>query len=343
MRWRKYVKRLLIVLPILLIVLYFGVVPMRNKEIYLPGGINAITDVVEIEGEKAAKGGFYSSYVTTIPKPSRLVHWFALTFLDGESVELSKSSEEASIFEMNAYSRETKKHSVLRSIIVAYTLADQVIEYDLNGVTIAFRDPSFPIYNSKIRVGYRIIGVNGSPVSSRQELSEILRDLSSCKDIQLDVIDLDGNLKTMTVAGKASNPGCTLGIIALDYYEIDFQSTDPKIVSINDKGYGGSAGLLQTLMIYNKLVEEDITRGLKISGTGGIDIEGNVTAISGIRQKVLGAIKGKVDVFFAPDLETNEGNLYEIAVQVRDEKKSDMVIVPVRHIQDAIDYLRSLP
>ena len=292
-----------------------------------------------IENEEVPKGGFYSSYVTTIPKPSRLVHWFTITFLNGESVELSKSDEKVSIFELNAYSRETKKHSIIRSIILAYTLADRPIDYVQDGVTVAFRDPEYPIYQSNIRIGSRITNINGIAIASRSELTAQLQKMTDCTAIELTYIQKDEE-KTTTVAGQSAHEGFTLGIIAFDHDLI--RSTTPKIISINDSGYGGSAGLLQTLMIYNKLVDEDITRGLKISGTGGIDIHGNVTAIGGIRQKVLGAIKDDVDIYFAPNLNTAEGNLYDIAVAVRDEKNSNMVIVPVNHIQDAIDYLRSL-
>ena len=53
--------------------------------------------------------------------------------------------------------------------------------------------------------------------------------------------------------------------------------TDPDIkFSFSNKEVGPSGGLIMTLSIYNKLVDYDITKGYKISGTGTIDDDGNV-------------------------------------------------------------------
>ena len=47
------------------------------------------------------------------------------------------------------------------------------------------------------------------------------------------------------------------------------------------------------LAIYKELIEEDITHGLKIVGTGTIDELGNVGEIDGVKYKILGAVKNK--------------------------------------------------
>ena len=60
---------------------------------------------------------------------------------------------------------------------------------------------------------------------------------------------------------------------------------DPK-VKINSHEIGGpSAGLMFTLEIYNQLVEEDLTKGREIAGTGTINEKGEVGPIGGINQK----------------------------------------------------------
>ena len=48
---------------------------------------------------------------------------------------------------------------------------------------------------------------------------------------------------------------------------------------------GPSAGLMFTLEIYNQLVDEDLTRGHEIAGTGTINEKGEIGPIGGIQQK----------------------------------------------------------
>ena len=89
-----------------------------------------------------------------------------------------------------------------------------------------------------------------------------------------------------------------------------------------------------SLAIYNRLVDEDLTKGRKIAGTGTIDKNGNVGEIGGVKYKVMGANSGKADVFFVP-----EAN-YKEAMKFKQEKGYNLNIVMVKTLDDAIDYLR---
>lgn len=337
-----WVKRVFILLPYLFIFFYFGIYPIKDEEIFLPGGVNKIEDVVKIEGEIDSSGHYYSSYVRTITKPSIIVKWFSTTFLDGEVVTLSEVESELSVFELNNYSRQSKKNSVDTAIIVAYTAANKPINYEKTGVDVAFRYPGYPIFEV-IRIGDRITNMGGVEVSSVDELLNLLWSYETCGPIELEIIrnGETKTLKTETVPESANQgTNCTLGISVMDHHTI--HETTPRITKIDYDGYGGSAGLLQTLMIYDKLTQDDLTHGKKISGTGGINLRGEVTPIGGIKQKVLGAIKDGVDIYFAPNLETSEGNLYEVAKDVVESRGSKMVVVPVNHLDDALNYLNSM-
>lgn len=63
---------------------------------------------------------------------------------------------------------------------------------------------------------------------------------------------------------------------------------------------GGSAGLMLTLGLLDKLTPFDYTGGLHIAGTGAIDSAGHVLGIGGIRQKMIGAERAGATVFLAP-------------------------------------------
>jgi len=100
---------------------------------------------------------------------------------------------------------------------------------------------------------------------------------------------------------------------------------------------GSSGGLMMTLTIYSYLNNIDLTHGKKIVGTGTIDREGNVGEISGIKYKLMGAVKEKADVFLVP-----QGENYKEARNLKNEKGYDIDIVPVETFQQALTYLKEL-
>jgi len=100
--------------------------------------------------------------------------------------------------------------------------------------------------------------------------------------------------------------------------------------------------LMMSLEIYNQLVDEDITKGYKIAGTGTIDPSGKVGRIGGIEQKIVAAHKSGADIFFAPNENGEKNSNYQMALKTAEDIKTKMVIVPVDTFEDALKYLDSL-
>jgi PDZ domain-containing protein len=73
----------------------------------------------------------------------------------------------------------------------------------------------------------------------------------------------------------------------------------PVNISLKDTG-GPSGGLIFALGIVEKLTLEDLLRGRVVAGTGTITDAGNVGAIGGIDDKILGARRAGATVFLAP-------------------------------------------
>ena len=91
-----------------------------------------------------------------------------------------------------------------------------------------------------------------------------------------------------------------------------------------------------SLAIYNYLVEEDITKGKKIVGTGTIDQDGIVGKIGGVEYKLLGAEKKGCDVFLVP-LEN-----YEEAAKVKEENNLKINVIAVKNFDEAIEALKNV-
>lgn len=106
-----------------------------------------------------------------------------------------------------------------------------------------------------------------------------------------------------------------------------------------------------TLEILNQLLPEDITKGYKIAGTGEMGPDGTVGRIGGIDLKVIAADNKDIEIMFAPDddinpivLENNPGltSNYEEALKSARKIGTNMKIVPVKTIDDALAYLEQL-
>jgi PDZ domain-containing protein len=69
--------------------------------------------------------------------------------------------------------------------------------------------------------------------------------------------------------------------------------------SVGDIG-GPSAGMMFALGIIDKLTNLDLTGGKFIAGTGEITASGQVQAIGGIQQKMVGARDAGATIFLAP-------------------------------------------
>src|SRR5690625_6464603 len=96
------------------------------------------------------------------------------------------------------------------------------------------------------------------------------------------------------------------------------------------------------LKIYDQLVEEDLTKGKKIAGTGQIDYEGNVLPIGGADKKVVAADREGSDVFFVPYEQCREGSIYEEALHAVKKINTIMDIVSVNSILESYVYLDNI-
>ena len=89
------------------------------------------------------------------------------------------------------------------------------------------------------------------------------------------------------------------------------------------------------LSIYDALVEEDITKGMKIAGTGTIEIDGSVGEIAGVKYKIKGAAKNKVDLFIVPSAN------YEEAEQVIKENHYNIKLLKAETFDQVLEDLKN--
>ena len=298
--------------------------------IYTPGGAVNLNDRIRVENGYETEGSFNMAYVSMVRGsiPFLLISY---VIPDWDIVAASDiTAEGEDMDEMLERERLYMQESMDAAIINAYQAAgeDITITRTVNEVSYLSEDS-----DTDLEIGDQILSVNGDEISSLDDLKSIVESLSSGTEVTLRVIR-DDEERDCTAVTYDTNDGTKIGVSLLTTYEYE---TDPE-VTITSKASeaGSSGGLMMSLAIYNQLVPEDITNGMKIVGTGTIDIEGNVGEIGGVRYKLIGAVKNDADLFICPE------ENYEEAMSVKEEKDYDITIISVSTFLEAIEKLEGL-
>lgn len=182
-----------------------------------------------------------------------------------------------------------------------------------------------------------IRAVDGDEVADAAAVVEHVAARGPGDTLLLEVARDDGAPSEIEVTLGANPADDTRGYIGvLLTTELDL----PVDVRIDAGTIGGpSAGLMFALGVVDLLAEEDITGGRVVAGTGTIGPEGQVGAVGGVRQKVVGvtAREGGADpaeVFLLP-----RGNLADVH---RAPVAADLTVVPVDDLADALAALAAL-
>jgi PDZ domain-containing protein len=188
--------------------------------------------------------------------------------------------------------------------------------------------------NGILQTGDVITGLNGNSVRTTSDLIELVQGQPSDAIVKLDIQRGEENLQVsvplMTPASPNDKP--KLGI-AIQSAGFDFKPPFPISIETQKINGGPSAGLMFTLTVYNLLSTNDLTGGLKIAGTGTINLDGTVGPIGGVKQKVFAA-EGVGAIYFLCPVEN-----YADAISVAKNIK----VIKIATVEQAISFLHSLP
>lgn len=145
-----------------------------------------------------------------------------------------------------------------------------------------------------------IASINGVAVKDSPALQREMAKVKPGTSVRLGVTRA-GKPMTFTLPTHESSGRAVMGL-ALDP---DAQMPFKVAISVGDVG-GPSAGMMFTLAIYDELTRGPLTGGKQIAGTGTMDAAGQVGAIGGIQEKVVGARDNGATVFLAPAANCSE-------------------------------------
>ncbi len=320
--------KFILVLLLLTITLLYPV----NYYIITGGGIKNIGKRVIVDKAYKENGTFNISYVTEL---NGTVVSYLLSYVipswEREKQEDYAYNKEESVDDIEERNMIYLNQSSNNAIYNAYKLANKPVSLVNTKILILTKIIEF---DNDLKVGDQIIEVDNQKIN---ELKDV-RTIISTKEIN-DVIDIKiiRNKKEKTIKTKIYKDSDGNKVIGIAATKVNEYKTDPEVnVKFAFNEAGPSGGLITALSIYNKLVQEDITKGYTIAGTGTMEEDGTVGEIGGIKYKIIGANK-KADYFLAP-----AGANYKEAKKIVKKKHLKIKVISVESLEDAINKLNNL-
>ena len=183
-----------------------------------------------------------------------------------------------------------------------------------------------------LEVGDIILSVDGMSCDDVSEIKKVINRKEEGEYVTFKILrnNKEKEIKSKIVLSENTK---VVGVVIITEYDYDIS---PKIdIKFKNSESGSSGGLMLTLTIYNAICDEDIIKNRKIAGTGTISNDGTVGEIDGVKYKIMGAAREKVDVVFVPTAN------YEEAVMVNNKYKYNLNIVRVDSFKETIEYLKN--
>ncbi len=317
-----------------LLVAYFILSYPMPYYIYVGGGTIDINDRIKIEDtkKKETKGSLNFAYVQELKGTlSNFLLAHIIPDWDMDKEEDYKLSEDETMDDIEFRNQIYLQSANQTATFLAYQKAKKELNVKKRHYYVLYVDKS---HGNELKVGDEILKVEKEELKTVEDYSRIVDQKEIGDTINLTVKRKN---KEKEVTAKVYEDeekkltGTTISVI----YEYE---TNPKLTLTFKKSESGpSGGLMLTLAIYNKLVEEDITHGLNIVGTGTIESDGTVGEIGGIKYKLKGAVKKKADLFLAP-----AGTNYQEAIKEKKKHKYKITIKEVKTFDDALKILKKI-
>ena len=213
-------------------------------------------------------------------------------------------------------------NSIQNATFVAYNYAGKKIDIkDKQNIIIATTK------NNGLEIGDIVLSIDDLEVDNIKTIKDYLNTLNPNDKVKIK-IKRDKKEKIITATLGEDK---LLGIMLVTNYE--YETGDDLNIAFRSGEGGSSGGLILSLGIYSEITGDNILKGRNIAGTGTIDIDGNVGEIDGVKYKIAGAVKNKMDVILVSPYN------YEEAKKVIKENNYNIELVKVSTFKEAVDYL----
>ncbi|RCW70817.1 SepM family pheromone-processing serine protease [Saliterribacillus persicus] len=308
--------------------------------IYKPGSAEPLSPVVEVENSTDSEGEMH--LVTIQGGQAVPIQYLLALFQDYNDIlpideVYPDGMSQDDYMEIQLSMMENSQEA---STVVAYTAANKDIDITYEGIYVVRTIEGMPAHEV-LKTGDKIVSVDELEVKETEELISYVEEKEVGEPIEVTIVRDEETITETIALGTFPDmeDRVGIGVQLVTNRDVD---VDPPIAFSSGNIGGPSAGLMFSLEIYDQLVEEDITKGYCIVGTGEVDYDGNVGRIGGIDKKVIAADNEGCDIFFAPNEGDAPDSNFKLAEETAKAIKTDMKIIPVDTFEDAINYLESL-
>lgn len=306
--------------------------------IYVGGGTIDVNKRISIVNESKSRGSFNLAYVSEIKAtiPTLLL---SKVFKDWDVVKIEdltlgdNEDEKDVLVRDRLYLNDANQNAIK----VAYEKASKEYPND-----VSFKVESVDLIvayiieeaKTDMKIGDIVTKIGENEVTSFEDLTKFIKEYKVGEKIEFTVKRSSKEIKCYAILQNIKDSN----IVGISFLQNIKYDTDPNIeIKFKKEESGPSGGLMTAISIYDKLVDEDLTRGLKIVGTGTINSDGTVGAIGGVKYKLSGAVKDKADVFIVPN-DTN----YDEVMEIMKKEKYKIKIIGVSTFDEAIEELEKL-
>ena len=317
------------------IVLYL--VP-SNDYLLLPDKAHPVAPLVEVQGGKdpVGPGGIY--FVDVFERRASMLESLFPWIHDGATLVPASLIVPPGVNDKAARQADLRQMSISQRVAAAVALRQlgfKVVARPSGVIVAALDTRSHAV--GKLRPTDVIIRVNGAPTPTigklRTQLAKVRPGGVVTLRISRGTVANAGTtlvVRVQTLADPANPKRAIVGFAPEQAAEIKL----PRKVSIDAGGVGGpSAGLAFALEVMQEL-GRNVDHGYKVAATGEIELDGTVTPIGGVRQKIFGVRESGADVFLVPAGD-NAAVARRYAGGVR--------IIPVKTFPQALRALATLP
>lgn len=299
-------------------------IPIPHHYVQLPGPAVPTGPQIEVEG-KARPQDPGEFFITTLYRRPANAWWAfrALIQTDwslvAEEADLPKSQSASDLF----HDQRTLRH------VVYHTCGMEPIS---RVVVLDLTDDS-PLLG-KVEVGDTLLSLQGIELTNPQQVRDLLRGLQPLESVRLEVQKPGGRILLLSIQPKEihSLSGRGLGIVLSRQWD---DRNLPKIFFRSGAFEGSSSELMLGLDVCERLLNINLRRGRRIAGTGGLALNGQVTAVQGVEQKLASARAAGASLFFLP-----EG---QAAALSEAHFKGPVEVVTITSLHEAINWLQRSP
>jgi PDZ domain-containing protein len=299
-----------------------------DRYLFLPHPARDVDSLVSVPGESTEpeENGIYM--VDILVRRASLLERILPDIREGSTLVPPEAVNPTGVSDTQR--RRESLHQMSRSQEVAVAVALRELGHDVDAtpagaeVTAVFADAPA---QGKLEAGDVVVAAQGRRVRTPGDLRAIMAQHPPGQPVAWRVRRSGGTreVRLETEAAPEEPDRAVVGVLVAQAADIDL----PVAVRIDAGDIGGpSAGLAFALDVVDEL-GDDIDGDRRIAVTGELELDGDILAVGGIKQKTIGARLGEADIFLVPDDNAAEARRYA----------DGLAVIPVSTFEEALSAL----